>query len=98
MISYQTEDELKAVLAKYNLPELIFTGRKDAGPDEELYFYEDKVGRRYGLWSRDYMSELNHEAEYLQGHFGLVVKKWLKTAEDELTTDFAGDTYAAFML
>lgn len=40
MINFKSESELRKVLNKYKVPDLIFDSRKDAGPDEEIYFYQ----------------------------------------------------------
>ena len=72
--------------------------KEDAGPDEELYFFEDKDKNKYGLWSRDYMSELKYEANSLKKHFNIEIKEWIKTANDEDVVEYEGDTYALFKM
>ena len=55
MINFKSESELTKVINEYKVPDLIFDSRKDAGPDEEIYFYHDKEGHKFILWSRDYI-------------------------------------------
>ena len=40
MIDFASDAEIQKVLEKYDLPKLTFVDRYDAGPDEELYFYQ----------------------------------------------------------
>ncbi|MBR2710079.1 hypothetical protein IKF02_00380 [Candidatus Saccharibacteria bacterium] len=99
MINYKDEKDLQRVLSEFELPELVFVGRKDAGPDEELYFFKDEEGKEYGLWSRDYMSELKYEANGLKNDHDIEVEKWIKLKKpdiDEYVTEFEGDKYALF--
>lgn len=42
MINFKSESELRKILDKYKVSGLIFDSRKDAEPDEEIYFYHDK--------------------------------------------------------
>ena len=99
MINYRSDAELQQVLSEFDVPKLTFTGRKDAGPDEELYFFEDASGAKYGVWTRDYMDELKYEKTGLKNNFNIEVDSWinLKNSSDQ-TTEFDGDTYAAFTI
>lgn len=99
MINYKTELELQRILSEFDVPELTFTDRKDAGPDEELYFFKDTSGTEYGVWARDYMSELEHEATGLKNNFGIALENWLnlRNSQDQ-TIDYDGDTYAVFTI
>ena len=78
MIGFASESELKEILEEYDISGLIFDSSKDAGPDEEIYFYHDEEGHKFILWSRDYMSELFYEAQGLQNEFGINVVKWIE--------------------
>ncbi len=66
MMNYRSEEELNKILKNFDVPELFYKSKEDAGPDEELYFFEDENKNEYGLWSRDYMSELEYEANGLK--------------------------------
>ena len=81
MINFKSESELRKILDKYKVSGLIFDSRKDAGPDEEIYFYHDKEGHKFILWSRDYMSELFFEAQGLQNNFSINVVKWFELTD-----------------
>lgn len=81
MINFKSESELRKVLNKYKVPDLIFDSRKDAGPDEEIYFYQDKEGHKFILWLRDYMSELFFEAQGLQNNFSINIVKWFELVD-----------------
>ena len=97
MINYKNEDELKKVLTEFEVPELRFVRRVDAGPDEELYFFEDAESSIYGVWERDYMSELEFEATGLKKDLGVGVSEWMKRKnEDEFVLNFEGEAYAVF--
>ncbi len=112
MISYKTETELEPILARFQAPKLQFVSRRDAGPDEELYFYRTKdaknpenahsAGKRYVLWSRDYMSELDAEARGLEEEFGLKIATPVRLKQPEYDDDYfanyEGDMYALFEL
>ena len=78
MINFKSESELRKVINEYKVPDLIFDSCKDAGPDEEIYFYHDKEGHKFILWSRDYMSELFFEAQGLQNNFNINIVKWFE--------------------
>ena len=93
------EAALQEILSEFDAPELFYVEHRNAGPDEELYFFEDQEGNKYGLWVRDYMSELAYEAEGLKNDFDIDVEKWLKLrAGDEYVTEFNGDYYALFAM
>ena len=98
MINYKSEKELAKILENFDVPGLFYEGKEDTGPDEELYFFEDKDKNKYGLWSRDYMSELEYETNGLKKHFDIEVKEWIKTTDNEDTVDYEGDTYALFKM
>lgn len=98
MINYKSEKELAKILENFDVPGLFYEGKEDAGPDEELYFFEDKDKNKYGLWSRDYMSELEYEANGLKKHFDIEVEEWIKPIDGEDTVEYAGDTYALFKM
>jgi hypothetical protein len=99
MINYKSEDELQQVLSEFNIPEPTFTGRKDAGPDEELYFFKDTSGTKYGVWARDYMDELKYEKTGLKNDFDIEVNSWLNLKNSSgQTTELDGDTYAVFTI
>ena len=97
MINFKSEAEMEKVLANYDLPELDFVGRKDAGPDEELYFYETADGVNYGVWSRDYMSELEFEAAGLKTNFDIEVAEWIRSKDGEEVVCYDGDYFAVFI-
>lgn len=97
MINYKSEEEMKKILANYDLPELVFIGRENAGPDEELYFYKAKNGVNYGVWSRDYMSKLEFEANGLKNDFDIEVEKWLTAKNGEGIVEDDGDYFAVFI-
>ncbi|MBR5046485.1 hypothetical protein IKX73_02560 [Candidatus Saccharibacteria bacterium] len=97
MIDYKDEDGLKKILAEFEVPELRFVRRVNAGPDEELYFYEDSGGVLYGVWERDYMSELEYEEAGLKKNFGVDVTEWMKRKkDDDLILNYKGNMYAMF--
>lgn len=102
MIEFKSESELQKILQEFDVPKLSFVGRKDAGPDEELYFFKDKNGNDYGIWSRDYMSELEYETTGLKTDFGIKVKKWIPlknpTEFSQYVAEYLGDKYAVFSL
>ena len=98
MIDYKTEAELIKILKLFNIPELIYKGKLDAGPDEELYFFEDKNKNKYGLWSRDYMSELKYEANGLKNNYNINLEEWIKTANGEDIVYRDGDCFALFKM
>ena len=97
-MNYRSEEELNKILKHFDVPELFYKSKEDAGPDEELYFFEDKNKNKYGLWSRDYMSELEYEANGLKKHFGIEIKEWIKTSASEDTIEDSGDTFALFKM
>ena len=43
MINFKIEEELFEILKKFSVPRLFYQERRDAGPDEELYFFDDKL-------------------------------------------------------
>ncbi len=102
MINFKSESELKNILNNFEAPELVFIGREDAGPDEELYFYKDGEGNTFVLWSRDHMSELEYEANGLKNDFNITIVKWLELRNVDVNDDyeekrrfyFTGDWYA----
>ena len=98
MINYKSEKELVGILKNFDVPGLFYLGKEDAGPDEELYFFEDKDKNKYGLWSRDYMSELKYEANGLKKHFNIEVKEWIKPTDNEEFVEYGGDTFALFKM
>ncbi len=97
MIDFRSEKELIEILKNFDTPKLFYKNKEDAGPDEELYFFEDENGNKYGLWSRDYMSELKYEANGLKKHFNIEVKRWVKAIDGENTIEDKGDTFALFV-
>ena len=38
MINFRNEAELSEILKEFDVPKLVYKGKYDAGPDEELYF------------------------------------------------------------
>ena len=42
MFYFKNEKELTEILKSFSAPELIYKGKLDAGPDEELYYFEDE--------------------------------------------------------
>jgi len=98
MINPKSDSELQAIIAQFDAPALTLVEKIDAGPDEELYLFEDSEQNRYGLWSRDYMSELEFEANGLKNSLNIEVKAWIKLKDsDEYVTELDGDSYALFI-
>lgn len=99
MIS-KSDKELQAIISEFEAPELILVRAEDAGPDDELWLLKSADGALYGLWARDYMSELEFEANGLKNNFGISVKEWVKlknpSEEDEYVLDCDGDSFALF--
>ena len=99
MINYKTEAELEEIIKKFEVPKLSYLERKDAGPDEEIYFFKDEEGGgHYGIWSRDAMSELQYEKNELKNHYDIDVKQWIKTKDGDEVVDYKGDLFALFEL
>ncbi|MBR5621419.1 hypothetical protein IKW75_02990 [Candidatus Saccharibacteria bacterium] len=100
MIEFRSEPEIQKILQEFNTPKLLFVTRKDAGPDEELYFFKDESGNKYGVWARDHMSELIYEATGLKNDFGIEVKNWIKLKKpannNQYVAEYLGDKYAVF--
>lgn len=99
MINYKTEAELEEIIKKFEVPKLSYLERKDAGPDEEIYFFKDEEGGgHYGIWSRDAMSELQYEKNELKNHYAIDVKQWIKTKSGDEIVDYEGDLFALFKM
>lgn len=91
------EENLQKILSEFDAPELFYVEHKYSGPDENLYLFKDQAGNQYGLWARDYMSELELEAEGLKNDLGINVKNWVKLkADDEYVAEKDGDNFALF--
>lgn len=98
MIEYKTEDEIKKILSEFDVPELFLVRKIDAGPDENLYLLEDEEKNKFGLWERDYMSELEYEATGLEKDHKVTVKEWVKLknpTEDEESVFYQDGLYYA---
>lgn len=98
MINFKTESELAEILKSFDAPKLTYKDKLDAGPDEELYFFEDNDGNKYGLWSRDYMSELKYEANGLKNDFDINLEKWVTTTNGEAMAYSDGYWFALFKI
>lgn len=98
MIEFKDKEELTKVLENFDVQKLSYKDRKDAGPDEELYFFTDKDGNEYGLWSRDYMSELKYEAIGLKNDFNINVKEWIATLSGDDMAYYDGYCFALFKI
>lgn len=96
MIDYRENDEIFKIAEKFGVFDLTFVERVDAGPDEELYFLKDKEGNQYGIWERDYMSELDYEKSVLEKEYNVFVDEWLKVGDVETFED--GDSFAVFKI
>ncbi len=44
MIDFRNEAELSEILKEFDTLKLIYKGKYNAGPDEELYFFETENG------------------------------------------------------
>lgn len=89
---------MNKILSYFGVSEVNLIQCIDAGPDEELYLFQDGNDNKYGLWSRDYMSELKYEATGLANDFNIDVKMWLRVKNSEAyTLEKDGNTYAAFV-
>ena len=98
MINFRNEAELSEILKEFDAPKLVYKGRYDAGPDEELYFFETEDGDKYGIWSRDYMSELKYEANGLKNNYNVKIKRWVMTKDGDETAYYRGDYFALFKM
>ena len=102
MIEFRTAEELEGLIAKFDLPPVKFVDRLNAGPDEELYFYDDKDGNHYAVWSRDYMTDLAPEEIGLKEDFNITVSKWIKLRkpeeDEEYIAYYMGDNYAVALI
>jgi hypothetical protein len=78
MIDSVLNSEIRKILKEYDISGLIFDSHKEAGPDEEIYFYHDENGHKFILWSRDFMGKLFYETQGLQKKFGINVVKWFE--------------------
>ncbi len=96
MIDYRENDEIIKIAEKFGVFDLTFVERVNAGPDEELYFLKDKEGNEYGIWERDYMSELDYEKSVLEKEFKVFVDEWLKADGEETYDD--GESFAMFKM
>ena len=98
MFYFKNEKELTEILKSFNAPRLIYKGKLDAGPDEELYYFEDEDKNMYGLWSRDYMDELKYEANGLKNNFNIDVIEWIATVSGEDRVHCDGYSFALFKM
>ena len=97
MLLPKSKTEVMALVQKFDVPALKLERKIDAGPDEELYLFSAAGGRVFGLWQRDYMDELQFEAQGLENNFDLCVECWVPLKDsEELTFDEGGDTFALF--
>lgn len=107
MMPAKTQAELDQIISFFEVPSLIVDRAIDAGPDEKLYLLHDDEGHRFGIWARDYMSELNFEANGIEQNQHIKVAKWfpLKGANDHSNEEdwgykyySDGDWYAIFLV
>lgn len=49
MIDFVLNSEIREILKEYDISGLIFDSHKEAGPDEEIYFYHDEDGHKFIL-------------------------------------------------
>lgn len=78
MMPTKSQSELNSILNQFEIPQLRLDRTIEAGPDERLYLLHDEQGHHFGVWARDYMSELYIEAQNLSMNQNLEVTKWFK--------------------
>lgn len=69
--------DMDRVLLGFELDEKLWMVKAEiVGPDDEYYELRNKEGKQFCVICRDYLSNLDAEANWLKEQYGLEVKKW----------------------